>query len=73
MRSRETPSPRSPARFLLTFGALLVLFYFAIAIHPVNDRVVVPFTAGVARVSAAILNLLGEKVTVSGTTIASRF
>ena len=73
MHSRETTSRRSPARFLLTFGGLLVLFYVAIAIHPVNDRVVVPFTAGVARVSAAILNLLGENVTVSGTTIASRF
>ena len=73
MRSEEKRDRRSPARFLLAFGGLLVLFYFGIAIHPVNDHVVVPFTAGVARASAGILNLVGEKVTVSGTTIASRY
>jgi exosortase H (IPTLxxWG-CTERM-specific) len=73
VRSGEKTPRRSPARFLLTFGALLLLFYFAIAIHPVNDRIVVPFTAGVARASAAVLNVLGERVAVSGTTIASRF
>ena len=72
MSPEESKPRRSPARFLIAFGALLFLFYFAIAIHPVNDHVVVPFTAGVARASAAILNVLGEKVIVSGTTISSR-
>jgi exosortase H (IPTLxxWG-CTERM-specific) len=67
----EKTSRRSPARFLVTFAALLVAFYFLIAIHPVNDRVVVPFTAGVARVSGAVLNAMGERVRVSGTTISA--
>lgn len=63
---------RSPKRFLIVFALLLLLFYAAIAIHPVNDRVVVPFTAGVARVSAGILNAMGERVSVAGTVIAAR-
>ena len=64
-------SRRSPKRFLIVFAVLLALFYVVIAIHPVNDHVVVPFTAAVARVSARILNALGEKVTVGGTVITS--
>lgn len=67
----ENVSRRSSLRFLAVFAALLALFYFAIAIHPVNDRVVVPFTAAIARVSARVLNVIGEGVTVHGTTIAS--
>ena len=42
-----------------------------LALHPVNDHVVVPFTAAVARVSARILNGMGERVTVGGTAITS--
>jgi exosortase H (IPTLxxWG-CTERM-specific) len=62
---------KSPKRFLLTFAALLILFYAVIALHPVNDHVVVPFTAAVARGSARILNLMGERVAVGGTAITS--
>jgi exosortase H (IPTLxxWG-CTERM-specific) len=57
--------------FLATFLALLVASYFLVASRPVNDAVIVPFTAGVARVSAAVLNVLGEKVVVEGTEIRS--
>ena len=57
--------------FLATFVALLVASYFLVASRPVNDAVIVPFTAGVARVSAAVLNLLGENVVVNGTEIRS--
>jgi len=49
-----------------------VIFYLVVASHPVNDHVVVPFTAAVARASAAILNLMGEGVSVSGTVIGSK-
>jgi exosortase H (IPTLxxWG-CTERM-specific) len=63
---------RSPKRFLLVVAGLLLLFYAVIAIHPVNDHVVVPFTAGVARVSARILGAMGEPVSVAGTVISSR-
>jgi exosortase H (IPTLxxWG-CTERM-specific) len=62
---------KSPKRFLLGFAALLILFYAVMAIHPVNDHVVVPFTAAVARVSAKILNVMGERVAVAGTAITS--
>jgi len=70
--SAENPGRRSPKRFLLAFAGFLALFYAAIAIHPVNDHVVVPFTAGVARLSAGILNAVGERVSVAGTVISSR-
>ena len=62
---------RRSTLFLVRFLALLVVFYFIIASHPVNDAVIVPFTAGIARAAAAVLNLLGEKVTVDGTQIRS--
>ncbi len=57
--------------FLARFAGLLVAFYFVVASHPVNDAVVVPFTAGIARTAGAVLNLLGEPVTVAGTEIRS--
>lgn len=67
--------PASPNRrsllFLARFLALLVAFYFVVASHPVNDAVIVPFTAGVARVSAVILDGIGEKVSVAGTELRS--
>jgi len=62
---------RRSLAFLAKFAALLVAFYFLIAWRPVNDAVVVPFTAGVAQVSSALLRLLGEGTTVSGTEIRS--
>ncbi len=57
--------------FLARFLVLLIVFYFVVASHPVNDTVIVPFTAAVARVSAAILNGIGERVSVAGTEIRS--
>jgi exosortase H (IPTLxxWG-CTERM-specific) len=57
--------------FLARFLGLLILLYFAVAARPVNDAVIVPFTAGVARVSAAVLNGIGEGVAVEGTQIRS--
>jgi len=56
--------------FLARFLVLLVVFYFLVAWRPVNDHAVVPFTAGIASVSGAILRLLGEPVSVTGTTIS---
>ena len=71
MRDPKEPGKKSPKRFLLTFAGLLVLFYAIIALHPVNDHVVVPFTGAVARVSGSVLNVLGERVSVAGTAITS--
>ncbi|MGH9442610.1 MAG: exosortase H [Thermoanaerobaculia bacterium] len=62
---------RSPGRFLGMFALFLVVFYFAVAVRPVNDHVVVPFTGFVARVSGSLLRALGEPAVVSGTVVAS--
>jgi exosortase H (IPTLxxWG-CTERM-specific) len=62
---------RPQVLFLVKFFVILIAAYLLIAWNPVNDRVIVPFTAAITRASAAILNLMGEKVTVSGTIISS--
>jgi exosortase H (IPTLxxWG-CTERM-specific) len=58
--------------FLARFLGVLVFFYLVVAIRPVNDHVIVPFTGLVVRVSAATLRLLGEPTQASGTLITSR-
>lgn len=62
---------RRSLAFLLRFAGLLVAFYLIVAVRPVNDAVVVPFTAAITSVSGAALNALGEKVSVAGTEIRS--
>ena len=62
---RDRPS----LSFLARFVGLLIVFYFLVAWRPINDAVIVPFTAGIALVSGAILNMFGEQVAVSGTEI----
>jgi exosortase H (IPTLxxWG-CTERM-specific) len=49
---------------------LLIAFYAVITIDAVDRHVVLPFTAALARISGAALNLIGEKVNVAGTVIA---
>ena len=70
-KATRTSSNRRSVLFLVRFVALLVVFYVVIASRPVNDAVIVPFTAGVARVSAVLLSGIGEKVSVAGTEIRS--
>lgn len=66
-------APRQ-TRFLIVFAVLLIAFYAVITIGWVDTHVVLPFTAALARVSGAALNLIGEKVHVTGTVIGgSRF
>src|SRR5688572_5366469 len=55
------------ARFLIA----LIGFYVLLALNPVNDHVVIPFTEGVTRASAVLLRVIGEKVEVAGTLIRS--
>lgn len=64
-------SRRRSLGFLARFLALLVLFYVIVASNPVNDAVVVPFTAGIAAVSGGFLNALGETVAIAGTELRS--
>lgn len=58
-------------KFLLRFVVLLVAFYALVAVKPVNDAVVVPFTGLLVKVSAALLGAIGEKVVTDGTVIRS--
>ena len=69
-RARLRPAPL--AGFLARFAALLVAFYFLVAWHPVNDarRRAVHGRQSPAS-PAAVLNVLGENVTVAGTEIRS--
>ncbi len=57
--------------FLVKFFAVLIAAYLLIAWNPVNDHVIVPFTTGVASTSGALLKLIGQDVTTSGTVIRS--
>jgi exosortase H (IPTLxxWG-CTERM-specific) len=48
---------------------LLAGSFTIISVNWVNDHVIEPFTAGIARLSGAVLNLLGQPVTMRGTII----
>lgn len=62
---------RPDARFLVLFLGILLIAFTAIALQPVNDAVVIPYTAFVARISGAVLGLLGEDITVAGCRLSS--
>jgi len=75
-RREEDPQTAAARRrrsygFLARFIGLLVVFYLIVASNPVNDHVIVPFTAGIAAVSGAFLDAIGEPVSVAGTEIRS--
>ena len=62
---------RPEIRFVVLFLVLVAVMFTVLALRPVNDAVVVPFTAGVARLSGAVLGLLGEDITVAGCDLRS--
>ncbi len=62
---------RREIRFLVTFLLLLGGSFALVSWKPVNDGVIEPFTAGIARASAVLLNVLGQDVTLRGTIIQS--
>ena len=62
---------RTQVLFLVKFFGVLVAAYLLIAWNPVNDNVIVPFTAAIARSSGALLQMMGEPVTTTGTVISS--
>ncbi len=76
-QDRSTGAGRPPllsrpeVRFLLVFLGLLVFSFGIVALKPVNDAFVDPYTAGVAKVAGRILQGLGEKVTIQGCLLAS--
>ncbi|MDX2436545.1 MAG: exosortase H [Acidobacteriota bacterium] len=62
---------RPDTRFLIFFLTILGVSFTVIALRPVNDAVVVPYTAFIARVSGTTLRLFGEQATVSGCVVSS--
>lgn len=63
---------RKRLTFLLTFLGVIVALYAVIAINPVNDHVIVPFTKFIARAAGVLLNVAGQHVFVEGTIIRSK-
>jgi len=62
---------RRELTFLILFVVLLAAGFTLISINWVNDHAVEPFTAGIARVSGGVLDLLGQNVRMEGTVIRS--
>jgi exosortase H (IPTLxxWG-CTERM-specific) len=60
---------RREITFLVLFLVVLGGSFALISVNWVNDHVIEPFTAEVARASGAGLNLLGQQVTLQGTII----
>ncbi len=62
---------RPEIRFLVIFVTILGISFTVIALRPVNDNLVVPYTTIVARASGWVLSLLGEEITVTGCDLSS--
>jgi len=60
---------RREITFLALFVVLLGGSFTLISVNWVNDHVIEPFTGGVAHLSGAALNLLGQHVALRGTVI----
>ena len=65
------PQVRNKVAFATKFVGLLVIFYAVIAFHPVNDYVVVPFTATITRVAGSAVRVFDRDAMVRGTIITS--
>jgi exosortase H (IPTLxxWG-CTERM-specific) len=62
---------RQEIRFLALFVLILAGGFAFIAWTPVNDRVIEPVTGAIATTSRALLNLFGQQVVQTGTTLTS--
>lgn len=58
-------------RFLALFLVILGVGFSAVALRPVDNAVVGPLTAFVARLSGGVLAALGEDITISGSDLRS--
>lgn len=73
---REAPAEgwrayRREIVFLTLFLLLLAGSFTVVALQPVNDHVIEPFTAGIADVSGVVLDAIGQDVRMEGTVIRS--
>jgi exosortase H (IPTLxxWG-CTERM-specific) len=55
--------------FLVLFVVILGGGFALIAWQPVNDHVIVPFTAAIARTSAVVLGVIGQEIRIEGTRV----
>jgi len=62
---------RPEIRFLVLFLVFLGVSFTVVALQPVNDSVVVPYTTLVARMAAVVLGVLGEDISVRGCELVS--
>jgi len=62
---------REEGRFLILFFIILITSFLGIALQPVNDAVVVPYTAFVARIAGELLKLFGEDLSINGCILRS--
>jgi exosortase H (IPTLxxWG-CTERM-specific) len=58
-------------RFVLLYAVILSVGFFVLALRPVNDHVVNPYTTFVAHESCVVLNLFGEHAHVTGQILSS--
>jgi len=61
----------SAGRFVATYALVLSVSFLVLALRPVNDRVVNPYTTLVSHEARLVLNLLGEGAVVSGQVLSS--
>jgi exosortase H (IPTLxxWG-CTERM-specific) len=61
----------SAGRFVATYALVLSVSFLVLALRPVNDRVVNPYTTLVAHEARLVLNLFGEGAIVSGQVLSS--
>lgn len=62
-------SYRREIQFLILFVVLLGGGFTLVAWQPINDGVIVPFTAAVARASASVLEIIGQPIRIDGTRV----
>ncbi len=64
-------SHRQEILFLTVFIVILGGGFTLLSLNAVNNHVIEPFTAGVAKVSGVVLNLIGQGIEMQGTVIRS--
>ena len=69
-RARELWA-RPEIKFVVVFLVILGVSFSVIALRQVNDAVVEPYTAFIARISGASLRVFGEAATVTGCEVRS--
>lgn len=57
--------------FVAKFAAVMIGLYVVVALNPVNDHLIIPFTEVIARCSAVVLRMWESGVEVVGTVIRS--